>query len=59
MLKDALNDRCAIFLDDIHRPSHAGIANDWSEELSLRFSVHHARGGFAYAARGVAFDPII
>ena len=59
MLKDVLNDRYAIFLDDIHRLSHAKIASDWSDELSLRFSLVHARGGFAYAAQGAAFDPII
>ncbi len=58
-LKDRLNDRCAIFLDDAHRPSHAKIARNWGETLGLTFTEHHARGGFAHAVRGDAFDPII
>lgn len=58
-LKNALGARCAIYLDDVHRPSHARIAARWGELLGLHFTEHHARGGFAYAARGDAFDPII
>jgi len=59
MLKDALAERCAIFLDDIHRPSHAQIARDWGQLIGVPFREHHSRGGFAYAARGEAFDPIL
>ncbi|MEL7491441.1 MAG: class I SAM-dependent methyltransferase [Pseudomonadota bacterium] len=59
MLKDRLSADCAVYLDDIHRPSHAEIAKQWSETLGLAFEHHHARGGFAYAARGESFDPII
>lgn len=58
-LKDHLAERCAIFLDDVHRPSHAKIAKRWGDYLGLAFTEHHARGGFAYAARGGSFDPII
>jgi len=59
MLKDALAARCAIYLDDVHRTSHGEIAEGWGQALDLSFSEHHARGGFAYAVRGDAFDPIM
>ena len=58
-LAPILAPRCAVFLDDIHRPSHARIAREWESVLDLRFSLHHARGGFAYGVRGGGFDPII
>ena len=59
VLKEKLAPACAVFLDDIHRPSHARIAARWGVELGVTFTEHHARGGFAYAARGPAYDPII
>lgn len=58
-LADLLAPDFSIFLDDIHRPSHAAIAREWGELLKLAFTLVHARGGYAYAARGRAFDPII
>ncbi len=59
LLKDFLSPSCAVFLDDIHRPSHAQIAKRWGAALGVTFVCHHARGGFAYAARGDGFDPVI
>ncbi|MBI1364512.1 MAG: hypothetical protein GC153_00960 [Alphaproteobacteria bacterium] len=51
--------RCAVFLDDLHRFSHVQIAREWGAILGVKFSIVHARGGFAYAARGAGFDPIL
>lgn len=59
LLKGRLAGRCSIYLDDIHRPSHAAIARDWGGELGLRFAFHHARGGYALAMRGDGFDPVM
>lgn len=58
-LADRLADRCAVFFDDIHRPAHARIAEEWSTRLGVRFAPHFARGGFAYARRGDGFDPVM
>lgn len=58
-LEDLLEDRCALFLDDIHRRSHAEIAREWGRRLRIPFTLVHARGGFGYGVRGAAFDPII
>lgn len=59
MLKSLLSPSCSIFLDDIHRASHAKIARQWGGELGVEFTFHHARGGFAHAVRGEGFDPIM
>ncbi|HXI86732.1 MAG TPA: hypothetical protein VNH64_04705, partial [Parvularculaceae bacterium] len=50
---------CAVFLDDVHRFSHVEIAREWGAILGVKFAIVHARGGFAYAARGQSFDPIL
>lgn len=58
-LKDRLAPNVSIYLDDIHRPSHAKIAREWGRLLGMEFTFVHARGGFAYAARGQTYDPIL